>query len=79
MELGIIIVLSVLLIVQYIINAVNNHKLINKVMSGNYGNYIQAETFKDQRNQMSGFSVPLPQDEGIDELEQLNRILQPPF
>lgn len=78
MELGIIIVLGTLLVFQHVFYSYQMHKFTNKIMSGTYTAYVQTEELKKQ-NQMSGFSMPLPQDEGPSELEQLNRLLSPPF
>lgn len=48
-------------------------KLINKLMSGNYGSYVQSETF--QKTGPKEFRIELPKDEGLDEIKELNRLL----
>lgn len=79
LELGIILILSALLIFQHIFYLLQIQKFTDKVMSGNYTTYVQTESLKSQDNTFSGTNFPLPQDEGPDELEQLNRMLSPPF
>lgn len=54
-------------------------KLTDKVMSGNYATYTQSQALVNESMKPSGFSVKLPQDEGLDELAQLNAMIKPPF
>lgn len=58
------------------------HRLIDKVMAGNYATYTQAQAFVNESMKApvmpNGFNVQLPQQED-DELAQLNAMIKPPL
>lgn len=60
----VIYVLIALLISEQAIFLVSIHRLINKVMSGNYGNYVAAENqLKESKKEL--IKVPLPPEEDL--------------
>ena len=56
------------------------HKFTDKLMSGSYTNYVQNQAIVAEANKPGkSYSVQLPQDEGMSDLDELNMRLSAPF
>lgn len=54
-------------------------KLVDKMIAGNYSAYSQGQAHVNESLRPKEFRVEIPQDEGMDELAQLNQMIKPPF
>lgn len=55
------------------------HKLVNKMMSGNYGHYVQAKGMEKRLSGVPkemGIPLKLPEEENVSELDRLNAMLR---
>lgn len=76
----VIICLVAVIVFQQWFYVMQIHKFTDKIMSGNYATYAQTQAFlQENKHGPQEFKVQLPQDEGLDELAQLNAMLKPPF
>lgn len=74
MELGIIILLVCLLVVQQCFHSWQTHKLLNKAMSKNFAEYVQVEQMSKPGSPRlpSGINIQLPKDDDVDHAKNLN-------
>lgn len=75
MEIGIIILLVCLIVIQQCFYSWQINKLINKAMSKNYAEYEQVKTLAaKQKVVQGGINIQLPKDDKVDHAKNLNSL-----